>query len=111
MSSDDGLTRGAPDLTDMIGARFEVIARVGTGDADTVLFRTCMAPGKVVPLHRHIGPECFYVLSGRIEVFMVDNIPCWQSVKTGRSLLITDGVKMRRRTALGVIKALENGPL
>jgi quercetin dioxygenase-like cupin family protein len=93
MNTDNDLMDGAPELTDMVGARFEAIARMGTGDADTVLFRTRMAVGKVVPLHSHVDPECFYVLDGRIEVFVLDEMPRWQAVETGRSLLVADGVK------------------
>lgn len=93
LSSDDGLTGGAPELIDMAGARFERVARMGTADADTVLFRARMAAGKVVPLHSHVDPECFYVLSGRIEVFLVDDTPGWRAVETGRSLLVADGLK------------------
>lgn len=78
---------------DMVGARFELVARMGTDDADTVLFRTSMAPGKLVPLHSHADPECFYVLGGRIEIFILSNAPGWREVETGRSLLVADGVK------------------
>ena len=92
-SSNDELTHGAPELTDMRGALFERVARMGPADADTVLFRTRMAAGKVVPLHSHVDPECFYVLDGRIEVFVLDEMPRWQAVETGRSLLVADGVK------------------
>lgn len=81
----------APGLIDMIGARFERIVSMGTGDADTVLFRTRMAAGKVVPLHSHVDPECFYVLSGGIEVFLTGAAPRWHAVGTGRSLLVADG--------------------
>jgi len=93
MNSDNGFTDGSPELIDMVGARFEVVARMGTGDADTVLFRTRMTAGKVVPLHSHVDPECFYVLNGCIEVFVVGDGPRWQAVETGRSLLVADGVK------------------
>ncbi len=93
MNSEDGLLCGAPELIEMMGARFETIARMGTGDADTVLFRTRMTAGKAVPLHSHIDPECFYVLSGRIEVFVADAKPRWRVVETGRSLLVADDVK------------------
>ena len=43
----------AGDLIDMMGARFEMVARMGSEQRDTVLFRTRMAPGKLVPLHPH----------------------------------------------------------
>jgi hypothetical protein len=56
----------------MVGARFEMVARMGTDDGDTVWFRTRMAAGKLVPLPSHVDPECFYVLSGQIEAFVVD---------------------------------------
>jgi hypothetical protein len=45
------------DLIDMMGARFEMVARMGANHNDTVLFRTRMAPGKLVPLHSHIDPN------------------------------------------------------
>lgn len=93
MNSSNGLTHDAPELTDMVGARFEAIARMGPRDTDTVLFRTRMAAGKIVPLHSHVDPECFYVLSGGIEVFVLDDAPCWHAVETGRSLLVADSAR------------------
>ena len=69
---------------------------MGPEDADTVLFRTRMAAGKAVPLHSHVDPECFYVLSGGIEVFVLHDRPRWHTVETGRSLLVADGVKATR---------------
>jgi Cupin domain len=83
----------AGDLIDMMGARFEMVARMGSEQRDTVLFRTRMAPGKLVPLHSHIDPECFYVLAGRLEVFLVDEASKWRWVETGQSLLIENGIK------------------
>ena len=68
------------DMIDMVGARFEMVARMGITPGDTVLFRTRMAPGKLVPLHSHIDPECFYVLEGRLEVFLMDDVPKWNVV-------------------------------
>jgi quercetin dioxygenase-like cupin family protein len=73
------------DLIDMMGARFEMVARMGSSQSDTVLFRTRMAPGKLVPLHSHIDPECFYLLEGQIEVFLVDDASKWHVVDTGRA--------------------------
>ncbi len=93
MSDSETGASSTPELIDMVGARFEVVARMGGGDADTVLFRTRMAAGKVVPLHSHIDPECFYVLAGRIEVFVVDHVPRWHMIDTGRSLLVANGLK------------------
>ncbi len=77
----------------MLGARLEMVACMGRGDADTVLFRTRMPAGKVVPLHNHIDPECFYVLEGCIEVFLMGDAPRWQTVEAGRSLLVADGAR------------------
>ena len=112
MASNSSLTDGSPELIDMVGGRFEVFARTGTGDADTVLFRTRMAAGKVVPLHSHVDPECFYVLDGRIEVFVVGGVPRWQAVETGCSLLVADGVRHAVRNAAdrpaGLILATNN---
>ncbi len=93
MNRDDGFSNSAAELIDMAGARFELVARIGEADGDTVLFRARMAAGKTVPLHSHIDPECFYVLGGRIEVFVIDDTPRWQIVETGRSLLLAEGVK------------------
>ncbi len=84
---------GSPELIDMVGARFEMVARMGTAEADTVLFRTHMSPGRVVPLHSHVDPECFYVLNGSIEVFTVGDTSRWHVVEAGRSLLVADGSK------------------
>lgn len=52
-----------------------------------------MAAGKIVPLHSHIDPECFYVLSGQIQVHLDGTVPGWHTVETGRSLLVADGIK------------------
>lgn len=89
----------AAELIDMAGARFEVVARMGSGDADAVVFRTRMAAGRTVPLHSHVDPECFYVLSGQIDVFVLDEAPRWHKVMAGRSLIVTDGVKHAVRNA------------
>ena len=66
---------------------------MGPAESDAVLFRTSMAPGQLVPLHSHVDPECLYVLSGELEVFVVDEAPGWRPVKAGRSVLLADGVK------------------
>lgn len=84
----------------MVGGRFELVARMGTADADTVLFRTRMVAGKLVPLHSHIDPECFYILSGRIEVFVADERPRWQVAEANHSLLVADGVEHAVRNAV-----------
>lgn len=81
------------DLVDMMGARFEMVARMGLNENDTVFFRTSLAPGKLVPLHSHIDPECFYILDGELDVFIADEAPKWHAVATGKSLLLPDGVK------------------
>lgn len=87
------------DLIDMMGARFEMVARMGSNQSDTVLFRTRMAPGRLVPLHSHIDPECFYLIDGRIEVYLVDDAPRWRVVDTGQSFLVADGMKHAVRNA------------
>jgi quercetin dioxygenase-like cupin family protein len=87
------------DLIDMMGARFEMVARMGPNENDTVLFRTRMEPGKLVPLHSHIDPECFYLLEGQIDVFVVDDAPKWRMVETGQSALVANGVKHAVRNA------------
>jgi quercetin dioxygenase-like cupin family protein len=87
------LTQSPSELIDMVGGRLELVARMGPEESDTVLFRTRMAPGKLVPLHSHSDPECFYVLSGRLDVFLLDDAPKWRSVEAGRSVLVANGVK------------------
>jgi quercetin dioxygenase-like cupin family protein len=100
------------DMIDMVGARFEMVARMGIAPGDTVLFRTRMAPGKLVPLHSHIDPECFYVLDGRLDVFLMNDAPKWNVVQAGRSLLIADGIKHAVRnsaeTAADLVFATNN---
>ena len=81
------------EMIDMIGGRLELVARMGAEESDAVLFRTSLAPGHGVPLHSHIDPECFYVLAGRLEVFLLGTAPQWQIVEAGRSVLVADGVK------------------
>jgi quercetin dioxygenase-like cupin family protein len=87
------------DLIDMMGARFEMVARMGSNESDIVLFRTRMAPGRLVPLHSLIDPECFYLLEGQIEVFVVDDASKWRVVRTGQSFLVADGKKHAVRNA------------
>jgi hypothetical protein len=79
------------DMIDMVDARFEIFARTGTTLGDTVLYRTRIGAGRLVPLQSHIDPECFYVLEGRLEVFLIDDVLKWNVVHAGRSLLVTDG--------------------
>ena len=93
MQNDLSIAGGDRQLIDMVGSRFELIVRLGVNDHDMVLFRTRMAAGKNVPLHSHIDLECFYILSGRIEIFVVDEMSCWHLIEAGNSYLIADGVK------------------
>src|ERR1700761_6553673 len=90
-AAEEGL--GVGDLIDMMGARFELVARIGAHKSDIVLFRTPMAPGKLVPLHSHADPERFYLLEGEIEVFVVDDAAKWRTINAGRSILLANGVK------------------
>jgi hypothetical protein len=46
-----------------------------------------MEAGKLVPLHSHTDPECFYLFEGQIDVFVVDDAPKWRMVETGQSYL------------------------
>jgi quercetin dioxygenase-like cupin family protein len=93
------LALGSAELIDMVGSRFELVVRMGVEEGDTVLFRTRMGPGKFVPLHSHSDPECFYVIGGRLEVFLVDDAPKWRPVEAGLSMLVADGVKHAVRNA------------
>ncbi len=93
MKDDRGVENGMPELIDLLGGRLEFMARMGASDSDTVLFRSQFDAGKSVPLHCHIDPEAFCVLSGHIEVFLDDDVPGWRGVETGHSLLVADGLK------------------
>ena len=93
MDSDDAVKADGPEFIDMLGARFEVVARMGPRDGDTALIRARMVVGKTVPLHSHVDPECFHIISGEIEVFLAGEKPLWHVVETGQSLLVADGVK------------------
>ncbi|WP_216856779.1 hypothetical protein [Acidisoma sp. S159] len=64
------------DMIDMVDARFEMFARMGTTLGDTVLYRTRIGAGQdLFPCKVISSPECFYVLSGRLEVFLIDDSP------------------------------------
>jgi quercetin dioxygenase-like cupin family protein len=93
MNGSAGFADDEPALIDLAGGRLEVIARMGASDADTVLIRAHMAAGKVSPLHSHIDPELFYVLSGCVEAFVLDDKPGWHTIETGYGMLIVDGMK------------------
>jgi Cupin domain len=60
---------------------------------------TPFSSARVWPLHSHIDPECFYVLDGQIEAFVVDGTPEWRVVGAGQSLLLADGVRHALRNA------------
>ena len=87
------------DAVDLIGSRFEFAARLGRDPNDTCLFRTRMAPGKLVPLHSHRDPECFYVLDGQLDIFLMDDKPRWHAVRAGESLLAADGIRHASRNS------------
>ena len=78
---------------DVVGGRISVVGRMETHDDDVVLIRAHMSLGESVLLHAHCDPECFYVLEGRIEVFLGDNEPRWHLVGQGQSLFVAGGVK------------------
>jgi quercetin dioxygenase-like cupin family protein len=84
-------------MIDMVGSRFEMVARMGDAPQDTALLRSRMAPGKTVPLHSHIDPECFYVLSGALELFLLDDAPRWHRADAGQSLLAANGIRHASR--------------
>ena len=85
------------EMIDMIGSRFELVARIGDAPQDTALLRTRMASGKTVPLHSHIDPECFYVLAGVLELFLLDAAPRWHRAEAGQSLLAANGIRHASR--------------
>jgi quercetin dioxygenase-like cupin family protein len=100
------------NLIDMLGARFELVARMGNGENDTVFFRARMAANMNVPLHSHRDPECFYILSGKLDVFVADDTAQWRSLAAGESLIVIDGMKHALRNnadaAVDLILATNN---
>ncbi len=81
----------ANEVLDLIGGRLERVASLSRDGS--VLFRTSVAPGQVVPLHSHADGECVYVLTGYLEVFLLHPSPGWQALPAGRSVVLTGGVK------------------
>jgi quercetin dioxygenase-like cupin family protein len=84
---------------DMLGSRFELVARMGTAENDAVIFRTSMSAGQNVPIHSHVDPECIYVLSGQLEAFILNGTRGWHAIKVGQSVLFANGVKHAVRNA------------
>jgi hypothetical protein len=63
-------TLNTGDLIDMMGARFEMVARMGRREGDAVLFRTRMAPG--------IGACCLGSLTAEascVRIASTANVP------------------------------------
>jgi quercetin dioxygenase-like cupin family protein len=93
-----GVPGSGRELIDMVGSRFELVSSMGDSENDSVIFRTKMAAGKSVPLHGHSDPECFYVLSGNLGVFLDDGSKTWRTIGTGSSILEANGVRHAIRT-------------
>lgn len=80
----DGPAREIPahpvEAWDVLGARLEVLVRLGEGDDDLVLLRSTIPGGASVPLHGHADPECFFVVEGRLEIFRERPVPGWATL-------------------------------
>lgn len=91
-----------PEAINLMGAQMLVVARMGAGDDDTVLIRSRMTEEpRMVPLHAHADVECFYVLSGRLDVYLDGDEPGWRMVGAGQSLTVPGNVKHAVRNASG----------
>lgn len=96
-----GATRGE-DAMDVMGTSMSVVARLGEAEGDTVLIRSRMgAQPRQVPLHSHPDVESFYVLEGRLDVFLSGDCPGWHTIETGQSLTVPGGVAHAVRNASG----------
>ena len=69
-----------PKLMDVLGARIEVLARLGDDDADLVLLRESWPSGRSLPLHNHVDPKSLFVLSGELEIYCHGSAGSWQKV-------------------------------
>jgi hypothetical protein len=76
-----------------------MVARIGSKSERHRPVSDADGADRLVPLHSHIDPECFYLIEGRIEVFLVDEAPKWRVVDTGQSFLVADGMKHAVRNA------------
>jgi quercetin dioxygenase-like cupin family protein len=59
-----------PEALDVLSARVDVLARLGSADHDLVLMRGSVASGITVPLHSHPGAESVFVVSGGVEFYL-----------------------------------------
>jgi quercetin dioxygenase-like cupin family protein len=62
----------AQEALDVMGARVEVLARLGDADDALVLLRETVHPGRAVSLHSHADPECFFVTAGVLDLYRED---------------------------------------
>lgn len=91
-----------PETIDLMGARMLVVARMGEGDDDTALIRSRMGPEpRLIPLHAHADVESFYILDGRLGIYLGDATPGWRTLEAGQSLTIPGNLPHAVRNASG----------
>ena len=101
MSDEPSRTANQLATVDMGGSRMELGVRIGPPASDIVLLRVRMEPDSRVPLHSHADPEGFYVLSGRMDVFLDDDTPGWRVLESGEGISPAQGVRHAVRTGPG----------
>lgn len=71
---------------DVLGARIEVLARLGDGDDDLVLLRGSLEPGRSIPLHSHATHECFFVIDGALDLYRDGSTAAWNRLGPGEAI-------------------------
>ena len=90
------------DIINLLGARMQVVARMGDGNDETVLIRSQMGPEpRQVPLHAHADVESFYVLEGLLDIYIEDETPGWRKVAAGQNLTVPGNVRHAVRNSSG----------
>ena len=77
---------------DALGLRLDVLARLEIGDnEDLVLLRGTIHPGRFVPLHSYIDPQCLFVIDGVLDIYRAES--GWTKVHTEEALHMGAGVR------------------
>ena len=98
----EGTATRDDEAMDVMGTCMSVVVRLGDAEDDTALIRSRMgAQPRQVPLHLHPDVEAFYVLEGRLDVFLNSDRAGWRTIEAGQSLTIPPGIPHAVRNASG----------
>jgi quercetin dioxygenase-like cupin family protein len=100
--SSDAVTSSSHEALDVLGARGEVLAKLGEGDDDLVLLRQSLAPGYRIPLHSHADPECFFLERGELDVYRETPAAGWQKLRPEQAIYVDPQIRhaVRNSSAL-----------